>query len=65
MSKNIIQHINKIFDPFFTTKDPGKGTGLGLHVVSNLVTVRLGGKITCTSENANGCQFNLKFLAEP
>ncbi|NQZ84009.1 MAG: HAMP domain-containing histidine kinase, partial [Colwellia sp.] len=57
--------LKRIFEPFHTSKR-GKGfTGLGLHVVSNLVTVRLGGKITCTSENANGCQFNLKFLAEP
>ncbi|MCJ8321366.1 MAG: ATP-binding protein, partial [Colwellia sp.] len=57
--------LKRIFEPFFTSKR-GKGfTGLGLHVVSNLVTFRLGGKITCTSKNGNGCQFNLKFLAEP
>jgi len=29
--------VDKIFEPFFTTKKPGKGTGLGLHIVKTIV----------------------------
>ena len=36
----------RAFDPFFTTRADRGGTGLGLHIVYNLVTRRLGGRIT-------------------
>ncbi len=49
----------KIFDPFFTT-DQSKGTGLGLNIVYNLVTQKLGGEIKCTSELDKGVQFDIK-----
>jgi signal transduction histidine kinase len=31
-------HQNDIFEPFFTTKEEGKGVGLGLAVVSSIIT---------------------------
>ena len=42
------------FDPFFTTRRDQGGTGLGLHIVYNLVTNRLGGRISMRSEAGNG-----------
>lgn len=43
------RHLPRIFDPFFTTRRGSGGTGLGLHIVYNLVTQRLGGTIAVES----------------
>ena len=50
--------VNKIFDPFFTTKDVGKGTGLGLHMVQNVIDSH-GGIIAVSSEVGKGTVFRL------
>ncbi|MCK4662585.1 MAG: GAF domain-containing protein [Bacteroidales bacterium] len=46
----------EIFDPFFTT-NMQKGTGLGLHIIYNLVTQKLNGEIQCKSEIQKGTEF--------
>ena len=52
--------INKIFDPFFTTNRQGGGSGLGLHIVFNLVTHKLNGTISCESTTGQGTTFTIK-----
>jgi two-component system, NtrC family, sensor kinase len=51
------EHQDKIFEPFFTTRRNRGGTGLGLHVVYNLVTHKLGGTIEVESGPGVGSQF--------
>jgi C4-dicarboxylate-specific signal transduction histidine kinase len=51
----------KIFDPFVTTKRGSGGSGLGLHLVYNLVTQVLGGNIHFFSEEDNGVEFIIRF----
>jgi len=49
----------KVFEPFFTTKMGRGGTGLGLHIVHNIVTRVLGGKISLSSRTGQGATFEL------
>jgi predicted ATPase/GAF domain-containing protein/tRNA A-37 threonylcarbamoyl transferase component Bud32/two-component sensor histidine kinase len=51
------ENLSKIFEPFFTTKRGSGGTGLGLHIVYNLVTQTLKGEIECQSEVGAGTKF--------
>ena len=52
--------LRRIFDPFFTTNRGEGGSGLGLHIVHNLITQTLGGEVTCQSELNQGVHFILK-----
>jgi signal transduction histidine kinase len=47
----------KIFDPFFTTKRGHGGTGLGLHILFNIVTQQLLGTVEVTSQPGAGTEF--------
>jgi signal transduction histidine kinase len=51
---------NKIFEPFFTTARAKGSTGLGLHIVFNIVSSTLGGTITCCSEPGQGTTFLIR-----
>jgi signal transduction histidine kinase len=50
----------RIFEPFFTTKRGRGGSGLGLHIVFNLVHQVLLGTLRCESEPGKGARFILK-----
>lgn len=51
--------LNHVFEPFFTTRMGQGGSGLGLHIVHNLVTSVLGGQIEAHSEINQGATFTL------
>jgi PAS domain S-box-containing protein len=52
--------MNHIFEPFYTTKEVGKGTGIGLSVIHNIVESHKG-MITVDSEPKKGTTFHVFF----
>jgi len=55
------EHQNRIFEPFFTTTRDIGGSGLGLHLVYNIVTQTLKGKIEVASQPQEGTTFTITF----
>jgi ligand-binding sensor domain-containing protein/signal transduction histidine kinase len=50
---------DRMFEPFYTTKRGEGNTGLGMHIVYNQVTQKLGGKIEYIAHANMGAQFNI------
>lgn len=52
---------HRIFEPFFTTRRGTGGSGLGLHLLYNIVTVRMGGTVRVGAAPQGGALFTLTF----
>ncbi|WP_241974363.1 sensor histidine kinase [Aliidiomarina minuta] len=53
--------LDKLFNPFFTTKANQGGSGLGTHIIRNLVTQTLQGDITANSAPGKGLRYDFHF----
>ena len=55
----------QLFEPFFTTKRSSGCSGLGMHIVYNLVTRLLSGQIQCDDADEGGLRIRLVLPLEP
>jgi signal transduction histidine kinase len=53
--------LSQLFDPFYTTKSGDGGTGLGTHIINELVTDTLNGQIVAHSEAGQGLSYDIEF----
>ncbi len=51
---------SRVFEPFFTTRRGQGGSGLGMHIVYNLVTQLLHGSIDCISAPGEGVEIQIQ-----
>lgn len=54
-------HLDSLFEPFFTTKRGRGGSGLGTHILYNIVTQSLYGSIVAASKPGQGLSYNIRF----
>ena len=55
------EELDKLFDAFYTTKRGQGGSGLGTHIMYNLVTQSLNGQIVAESEREKGLRYIIRF----
>jgi predicted ATPase/signal transduction histidine kinase len=55
----------RVFEPFFTTQRTRGGSGLGLHIIYNLVTQQLKGQIRVKSQLGEGTTFTIELPIQP
>ncbi|MCB2182741.1 MAG: PAS domain S-box protein [Desulfobulbaceae bacterium] len=51
------KYLDQIFEPFFTTNRDKGGSGLGLHIIYNIITQQLLGSISCRCPDKGGTEF--------
>jgi signal transduction histidine kinase len=57
--------LRRIYEPFFTTRRDLGGTGLGMNIVFNLVSQKLGGTIRASSVPGQGAEFVFDLPLDP
>lgn len=60
MPPEVLEHI---YEPFFTTQRQKGNSGLGMHIVFNIVTQKLGGTINCENKEEGGVRFTINVPA--
>ena len=53
------KNLSKIYEPFFSTNKEAGGSGLGMNIIYNIVTINLKGTIDCKSKENVGTRFNI------
>jgi signal transduction histidine kinase len=53
--------LKQVYDPFVTSKRNEGGSGLGMHIVYNLVTQLFKGEIKCQSKLGEGIEIIISF----
>lgn len=52
--------VKKVFDPFFTTNRQSGRSGLGMHIIYNIVTQKFKGSISCVDNASQGALFVIR-----